>query len=126
MRRHYLGVMMLALGAAGIVWIAIKQRPAATAALATKTTAASASPTEAVRIGDAGQTFPPLAADAAWSVVRWSMSAADVEVALKEAGSVVADATDAKTGTKRLRAKSGPWEATIGFGAKSAEQIVVT
>jgi hypothetical protein len=161
MRRYYLGVMMLALGSAGVVWIAIKQRPAATAAvaeppasvsasangsspLATESTAASAlpspaeAPTEAIQIGDAGhvaaidpdagdgQIFPPLAADAAWSVVRWSMSAADVEVALIEAGFVVADATDAKTGTKRLRAKRGPWEATIEFGAKSAEQIVVT
>jgi hypothetical protein len=145
MRRHYLGVMMLGLGAAGMMWIAIKQRPAATAvvakplasanassgALATPTAASAlptppSAPTEAIQIGDAGQTFPPLAADAAWSVVRWSMSAADVEVALREAGVVVVDATDTKTGKKRLRATRGSWDATIDFGAKSVDQIVVT
>jgi hypothetical protein len=157
MKRYYLGVMMLALGAAGLVWVAIKQRPAATAAVAeppasassggaptTTTPAASAlptpasAPTEDVQIGDAGhlavvdpvaeggQTFPPLAADAAWSVVRWTMSAADVELALRDVGVIVADATDTKTGAKRLRAKSGPWDATIDFGAKSVDQIVVT
>lgn len=124
---------MLALGAAGIVWVAIKQRPAATAAVAALPASASALPTEATPIGDSGQpvtadarTLPPPASDAAWSVVRWSMSAADVEVALKAGGAVVTDATDPKTGTKRLRAKSGPWEATIDFGANGAQQIVVT
>ncbi len=122
MRSHYLGVMLLALGAAGMVWIAMKQRPAAPAAVAEAPPAAP--------MADAGHlavtTSPPRAADAVWSGVRWSMSAADVEAALKGAGAVVTDATDTKPGTKRLRAKSGEWEATIDFGADGAEQIVVT
>lgn len=173
MKRYFLAMTMLAFGAAGVVWIAIKERaaaiaakPAATAipepsargggamdieapasasatttttAIAMTTATAMATATAESPVGDAGevaavnapapgsgQSFPPLAADAGWSVVRWGMSAAEVEAALKGAGVIVTNATDTKTEAKRLRAKSGPWDVTIDFGARSPSQIVVT
>lgn len=165
MNRYFLATAMLALGAGGVVWIAIKERaatkPARTAptavatATATATTtataiaatataetpvSASATPTIDADVADAGepvasidasipdggQTFPPLAAYAAWSVVRWGTTVAEVESALKQAGVVVVDATDKKNEAKRVRAKSGSWDVTIDFGASGANQIVVT
>src|SRR5690349_14526064 len=146
--RYFLAIMMLALAAAGVVWIAIEQRPHASMATVTVTAtseppppppasppllspSASAPPIEsasplplpsasspAVAIGDAGeQAFPPLAANAAWSVVRWDMSAAEAAAALKEAGVAVVEPSDPKPESKRVRAKGGPSEATIDFGA---------
>jgi hypothetical protein len=161
MKRYFLAMAILAAGAAGVVWIAIKERAAATRATAAKpaTTAiaessvtdsaardikapvsASATPTPMdippvdggptadanAATPDGGQSFPPLAAYAAWSVVRWGMKAAEVDVALRQAGVTVLDATDPKTEVKRLRAKSGPWDVTIDFTANSPSEIVVT
>lgn len=72
------------------------------------------------------QPFPPLASYAAWSVVRWGMSIAEVETALREAGVTIVEASDPKATTKRVRAKSGTWDVTIDFDSKSPSQIVVT
>jgi len=136
MKRSLFAVVVLALGAGGVVWIAVKQRPAPARARPTadiavpasgvvSASASASSSASAKPAADSGQSFPPLAPNAAWSVVRWDMSAAKVEVAFEDAGFDVADATDAKTGAKRLRVKRGAWEATIDFDAKSPSQIVV-
>lgn len=73
-----------------------------------------------------GQNFPPLAAYAAWSVVRWGMSVSEVETALRDGGVAVVEATDTKSAAKRVRAKSGTWDVTIDFGSNGPSAIVVT
>lgn len=164
MKRYLFGMAILALAAAGVVWVAIKEQRAATAAGGPKkasaaraldvgvpasvqphvdaapTTPASATPDPA--IGDAGpttpdvatpdastpdgQSVPPLAPYAAWSAVRWGMARAEVGASLKEAGFTVDDAAETTPAAQRLRAKSGPREVTIDFGASGPRQIVVT
>lgn len=154
-KSYVLAMMMLALAASGVVWIAVKERPMAppsktavaepratmTIASASSTPVSAPEPTQSApspsttastRAEDAGgggasgPTFPPLAPYAAWSVVRWDMSAAEAEGALKKEGVIVAEEMDEKTGGKRLRANAGASEATIDFGARGATEIVVT
>lgn len=69
--------------------------------------------------------FPPLAKDAAWSVVRWNMTSAEVIAAFKDAGVLASPANDRKTGAERVSVKSNGWDATIYFAAGKPNQIVV-
>lgn len=65
-------------------------------------------------------------AGAAWSVVRWDMSGADVEAAFDKAGLEAETKNDVKTGAERLAVKHGAWNAMIYFTAKKPGQLVVT
>ena len=73
-----------------------------------------------------GAPIPPLAKGAAWSVVRWDMSRADIEDAFKKAGTAVDAKTDPKTGSERVTAKHGSWSGVVYFSAKKPTNIVVT
>lgn len=156
MKRYLFGLAILALAAAGVVWVAIKEQRAVTAAGpksasgqavtmpaatpshvdAVPTVTASAPPDaetgEATRtLLDAstladGESVTSLAPYAAWTVVRWGMSRAEVGASLREAGFTVDDAAETTPAAQRLRAKSGPRDVTIDFGAMGPSQIVVT
>jgi hypothetical protein len=76
--------------------------------------------------GKDGSPMPPLAKGAAWSIVRWDMSRADVEDAFKKAGVNVEGKNDAKTGAERVTVRHGPWSGVVYFSAKKPTNIVVT
>jgi hypothetical protein len=73
-----------------------------------------------------GSPLPPLAKGAAWSVVRWDMSRADIEEAFRKAGVNVEGKSDPKTGVERVTAKHGSWNGVVYFSAKKPTNIVVT
>jgi hypothetical protein len=73
-----------------------------------------------------GSPIPPLAKGAAWSIVRWDMSRADIEDAFKKAGTAVEGKTDAKTGSERVTVRHGAWNGVVYFSAKKPTSIVVT
>lgn len=73
-----------------------------------------------------GGPMPPLAKGAAWSIVRWDMSRADVVSAFEKAGVNVEAKTDVKTGTERVTAKHGAWNGVVYFSGKKPTNIVVT
>lgn len=73
-----------------------------------------------------GSPMPPLAKGAAWSIVRWDMSRADIEEAFKKAGVNVEAKNDAKTGAERLTVRHGSWNGVVYFTAKKPGNIVVT
>jgi len=97
--------------------------PPASAAVADDAGPEDAAADEAVTTSN--KAFPPLAKDAAWSVVRWNMTSAEVVSAFKDAGVVASPANDRKTGAERVSVKSNGWDATIYFSAGKPNQIVV-
>lgn len=69
---------------------------------------------------DGGKALPPLASGAAWSVVRWDMTAPQIEDAFRVAG------VTPRAGKSSIAVKGGGWDATIFLTANKASQIAVT